>query len=191
MIKLLRSSYSSYTEDNLCILYSQYFFQIAYDRYLLSIIRLVLSLTFYKFIVWACWAKTQSYSGSKSKLVLTSIKQKSFPLFHFSSLPTKYKWRKLFFFLSFYFSIISQFFIFPLFHFPNQTYPKYFRNITQNTSWGMRHLTTPTLFLNFYTSWIRLFFYYFALRCLCGPRTYYGPIYRCFSFRWEWYPRIG
>ena len=26
---------------------------------------------FYKFIVWACWAKTQSCLGSKPKLVLT------------------------------------------------------------------------------------------------------------------------
>ena len=27
----------------------------------------------YKFIVWACWAKTQSCLGSKPKLVLTTI----------------------------------------------------------------------------------------------------------------------
>ena len=123
-----------------------------------------------------------------------SLHQSNKKVFHYSTFPPSQpntNEENYFFFLSFYFSIISQFFIFPLFHFPNQTYPKYFRNITQNTSWGMRHLTTPTLFLNFYTSWIRLFFYYFALRCLCGPRTYYGPIYRCFSFRWERYPRIG
>ena len=71
LIKLLRSSYSSYDEDNLCILYSQYFFQTTYDRYLFSIIKQVLSPTLYKFIVWACWTETQSYLGSKPKLVLT------------------------------------------------------------------------------------------------------------------------
>ena len=36
-----------------------------------SKIRLVLFPTLYKFIVWACWAKTQSCLGSKPKLVLT------------------------------------------------------------------------------------------------------------------------
>ena len=71
LIKLLRPSYSDYAEDILCILYSQYFFQTTYDRYLFSIIRLVLSPMLYKFIVWACWAETQSYLGSKPKLVLT------------------------------------------------------------------------------------------------------------------------
>ena len=65
MIKLLRPSYSSYAEDNLYILYSQYFFQTTYDRYLFSKIRLVLSPTLYKFIVWACWAETQPCLGSK------------------------------------------------------------------------------------------------------------------------------
>ena len=44
LIKLLRSSYSGYAEDNLCILYSQYFFQTSYDRYFFSIIRLVFLL---------------------------------------------------------------------------------------------------------------------------------------------------
>ena len=71
LIKLLRLSYSVYAKDNLCILYPQYFFLITYDCYLFSIIRLVLSPTFYKFIVWAYWAETQSCLGSKPKLVLT------------------------------------------------------------------------------------------------------------------------
>ena len=74
LIKLLQPSYSGYAEDNLCILYSQYFFQTTYDRYLFSIIRLVLSPMLYKFIVWAYWAKTQSCLGSKPKLVLTRTK---------------------------------------------------------------------------------------------------------------------
>ena len=73
LIKLLQPSYSGYAEDNLCILYSQYFFQTIYDCYLFSIDKPVLSLTLYKFIVWACWAKTQSYLRSKPKLVLTCI----------------------------------------------------------------------------------------------------------------------
>ena len=71
MVKLFRPSYSSYAEDNLRILYYQYFFQTIYDRYLFSIIRPVLFPTLYKFIVWVCWAKTQSCLGSKPKLVLT------------------------------------------------------------------------------------------------------------------------
>ena len=53
--------YSSYAENDFCILYSQLFFQTTHDRYLLFKIRLVLSPTLYKFIVWACWARTQSY----------------------------------------------------------------------------------------------------------------------------------
>ena len=36
-----------------------------------SRVDLVLSSTFYKFIVWACWAKTQSYIGSNPNSVLT------------------------------------------------------------------------------------------------------------------------
>ena len=36
-----------------------------------SRIELVLSPTLYKFIVWACWAKTQSYTGSNPNSVLT------------------------------------------------------------------------------------------------------------------------
>ena len=71
LIKLLRSSYSGYVEDSFCVLFSQFFFQTTHDRYLFSKIRLVLSLTLYKFIVWACWAKTQFCLGSKPKLVLT------------------------------------------------------------------------------------------------------------------------
>ena len=48
---------------------------LKYDnRYLFSIIRLILSPTLYKFIVWAYWAKIQSYFGSKPKLVLTIYK---------------------------------------------------------------------------------------------------------------------
>ena len=73
LIKLLRPSYLGYAKDNLCILCSQYFFQTTHDRYLYSKIRLVLSPILYKFIVWACWAKTQSCLGSKPKLVLTSL----------------------------------------------------------------------------------------------------------------------
>ena len=71
LIKLLRPSYSGYTDDNLCILYSQYYFQTTYDRFLFSIIRLVLSSMLYKFIVWAYWAETQSCLGSKPKPILT------------------------------------------------------------------------------------------------------------------------
>ena len=52
--------YSSYTENDFYILYFQLFFQTTLDRCLHSKIRLVLSPTLYKFIVWACWAKTQS-----------------------------------------------------------------------------------------------------------------------------------
>ena len=73
LVKLLQPSYSGYAKDNLCILYSQYFFQTTYDRYLFSIIRLVLSPILYKFIVWACWAETQSCLGFKPKLVLTKV----------------------------------------------------------------------------------------------------------------------
>ena len=46
--------YSGYAEDNSYILYLQLFFQTIHDRYLLSKIRLVLSPTLYKFIVWTC-----------------------------------------------------------------------------------------------------------------------------------------
>ena len=53
--------YSGYAENDFCILYSQLFFQTTHDRYILFKIRLVLSPTLYKFIVWACWARTQSY----------------------------------------------------------------------------------------------------------------------------------
>ena len=71
MIKLLRPSYLGYAEDNFYIIYSQYFFQPTYDRNLFSKIRLDISPTFYKFIVWACWAETQPCLGSKPKWVLT------------------------------------------------------------------------------------------------------------------------
>ena len=71
MVKLLRPSYSGYAKDDFYILYFQYSFQTIHDRYLFSKIKLVLLPTLYKFIVWACWAKTQPYLGSKPKLVLT------------------------------------------------------------------------------------------------------------------------
>ena len=110
MNKLLQLSYSGYAKDNLCILYPQYFFQITYDHYLFSIIRLVLSLTLYKFIVWACWAETQSCLGSKPKLILT-------PLICFYSAPIFRKFKSqsihlVFFFFSFLFFLILHFIIF-------------------------------------------------------------------------------
>ena len=52
--------YSGYVEDDFYILYSLLFFQTTHDRYLIFKITLVLSPTLYKFIVWACWARTQS-----------------------------------------------------------------------------------------------------------------------------------
>ena len=52
--------YLGYAEENFYILYLQLFFQTIHNCYLLSKIRLVLSPTLYKFIIWACWAKTQS-----------------------------------------------------------------------------------------------------------------------------------
>ena len=55
-----RLYYSSCAEDDFYILYSKLFFQTTHDRYLLFKIRLVLSPTLYKFIVWVCWARTQS-----------------------------------------------------------------------------------------------------------------------------------
>ena len=66
-----RLDYSSYAEDGFYISFSYFFFQSTHDRYFLSRIRLILFPTLYKFIVWACWFKTQSYLGFKSKLVLT------------------------------------------------------------------------------------------------------------------------
>ena len=59
--------YSGYVEDDFYILYLQLFFQTIHDRYLLSKIRLVLSPTLYKFIVWACWARYQSCFGVQAK----------------------------------------------------------------------------------------------------------------------------
>ena len=55
--------YSGYADNNFYILYLQLFFQTIHDRYLFFKIRLVLSSTFYKFIVCACWARTQSCFG--------------------------------------------------------------------------------------------------------------------------------
>ena len=65
------TKYSGYTENNLYFSYSQYFFWTTYDHYLFSIIKLVLSHTLYKFIIWARWAEIQSCLESKLKLVLT------------------------------------------------------------------------------------------------------------------------
>ena len=59
---------SGYAEDDFYILYLQLFFQIIHDRYLLSKIRLVLSPTLYKFIIWACWARTQSCFRVQAKI---------------------------------------------------------------------------------------------------------------------------
>ena len=64
-------NYFGYVEDDFYISYSYFFFKSTHDRYFISRIRLVLFPTLYKFIVWACWFKTQSYLGFKSKLVLT------------------------------------------------------------------------------------------------------------------------
>ena len=47
-------------------------------------------------------------------------KKKKIQSFHFATLPTNHKWGKFKFFLSFHFSILSPFYIFPLFHPPNQ-----------------------------------------------------------------------
>ena len=59
--------YSDLAEDGFYILYVQLFFQTTHDCYLLSKFMLVLSPTLYKFIVWACWAWTQSYFGVQAK----------------------------------------------------------------------------------------------------------------------------
>ena len=60
--------YSGYADDDFYILYFQLFFKTTHDRYLYSKIRLVLSPTLYKFIVWACWAKTQSCFGVQARI---------------------------------------------------------------------------------------------------------------------------
>ena len=52
--------YSGYVNDDFYIFYLQLSFQTIHDCNLLSKIRLVLSPMLYKFIVWACWARTQS-----------------------------------------------------------------------------------------------------------------------------------
>ena len=57
--------YSSYVDDNFYILSSQLFFQTTHDHYLISKIKLLLSPTLYKFIVWVCFrvqAKTGPYN---------------------------------------------------------------------------------------------------------------------------------
>ena len=63
--------YSGYADDDFYIFYLQLSFQTIHDCYLLSKIRLVLSPMFYKFIVWACWARTQFCFGVQAKTVLT------------------------------------------------------------------------------------------------------------------------
>ena len=60
--------YSGYAEDDFYILYFLLLFQTTYDRYLHSKIRLTFSLMLCKFIVWACWAKTQSCFGVQVKI---------------------------------------------------------------------------------------------------------------------------
>ena len=59
--------YSGYAEDDFYILYLQLFFQTIHDHYILSKIKLVLSPMLFKFIVWACWARTQSCFGVQAK----------------------------------------------------------------------------------------------------------------------------
>ena len=59
--------YLGYAEDDFYILYFLLLFQTTHDRYLYSKIRLALSPTLYKFIVWICWAKTQSCFGVQAK----------------------------------------------------------------------------------------------------------------------------
>ena len=59
--------YSGYAEDDFYIFYLQLSFQTIHDCYLIFKIKLVLSLTLYKFIVWACFAKTQSCFGVQAK----------------------------------------------------------------------------------------------------------------------------
>ena len=75
--------YSGYAEDDFCILYSQLFFQTTHDRYLLFKIKLVLSPTLYKFIVWACWAKTQSCFGVQAEIGPYIIQYKTSCSTHF------------------------------------------------------------------------------------------------------------
>ena len=60
--------YSSYVDDDFYIFCLQLSFQTIHDRYLLSKFRLVLSPTLYKFIVWTCWASTQSCFGVQVKI---------------------------------------------------------------------------------------------------------------------------
>ena len=63
--------YSGYAEDDFYILYLQLFFQTIHDRYFLSKIRLVLSPTLYKFIVWLAGLEPNPVLGFKPKLILT------------------------------------------------------------------------------------------------------------------------
>ena len=59
--------YSGYAEDDFYIFYLQLSFQTIHDCYLIFKIRLVLSPTLYKFIVWTCWVRTQSCFGVQAK----------------------------------------------------------------------------------------------------------------------------
>ena len=63
--------YSSYADVDFYILYLQLFFQTIHNRYFLSKIRLVLSPTLYKFIIWLAGPEPNPVLGSKPKLVLT------------------------------------------------------------------------------------------------------------------------
>ena len=75
--------YSCYVDDDFYIFYLQISFQTIHDCYLISKIRLVLSLTLYKFIVQACQAKTQSCFGIQAKTSPYSYVDKFFILGHF------------------------------------------------------------------------------------------------------------
>ena len=65
-------NYLGYADDDFCISYSWFLFETTHNRYFFSRIRLVFFPTFYKFIVWAGWAKAQSCLGFNPKLVLTT-----------------------------------------------------------------------------------------------------------------------
>ena len=60
--------YSGYAENEFYILFVKLFFQTIHNCYLFSNLRLVLTPTLYKFIVWACWARIQSYFGVQAKI---------------------------------------------------------------------------------------------------------------------------
>ena len=76
--------YSGNAEDDFYILYLQLFFQTIHNHYLLSKIRLVLSPMLYKFIIWACWARTQSCFEVQAKTspYIISFKKKIWPSYN-------------------------------------------------------------------------------------------------------------